>query len=159
MAKTPGRREHQPDRPARAPDNHHAGRRPHGRLLSVEGAHTRNERTRIPAPVRMMRPDELPAATLSFLHPALTSIPATTSYSPRLRAVIAQARSCPAVTVAPIARTDFLTAANRASYGPCVWDAARLRSATATSGHSDAARNSADRIDASLARQPARQAH
>jgi alkylation response protein AidB-like acyl-CoA dehydrogenase len=65
----------------------------------------------------MIRPDELPAATLAFLHPALTSIPAATSNSPRLRAVIAQARSCPAVTVTPKARTAFLTAAHQTSSG------------------------------------------
>ncbi len=99
MAKTPGRRDHQPGRPARAPDNHHAGRRSPGRLLSVEGAHARNERTCIPAPVRMVRPDELPAATLGFLHPALTST-TTTSHSPPAKAVdTAQYRSCPAVTI------------------------------------------------------------
>jgi hypothetical protein len=83
MPKTPGRRDNHPGRPVRAPDNHHAGRRPRERLLSVEGAHARNERTCIPAPVRMARPDELPAATLGFLHPALTSTPAaTSSHSP-----------------------------------------------------------------------------
>jgi hypothetical protein len=83
MPKTPGRRDNHPGRPVRAPDNHHAGRRPRERLLSVEDAHARNERTCIPAPVRMVRPDELPAATLGFLHPALTSTPAaTSSHSP-----------------------------------------------------------------------------
>jgi hypothetical protein len=37
------------------------------RLFSAEGTHARNERRCIPAPVRMVRPDELPAATLGFV--------------------------------------------------------------------------------------------
>jgi hypothetical protein len=48
--------------------------------------HAGNERTRIPAPVRMVRPDELPAATLGFLHPALTST-TTPSCSPPAKGV------------------------------------------------------------------------
>jgi hypothetical protein len=79
IAKTPGRRDHQLGRPGRAPDNHHAGRRFPGCLLSVEGAHSGNEHSYIPAPVRMVRPDELLAATLGFVHPALTG---TTAISP-----------------------------------------------------------------------------
>ena len=79
MAKTPDCRDNQPGRPVRAPDHHDAGRRLRERLLRVEDAHARNERTQIPAPVRMVRPDELPAATLGFLHPALTRVTATTS--------------------------------------------------------------------------------
>jgi hypothetical protein len=82
MAKTPDRRDNQPGRPVRAPHHHDAGRRLRERLLRVEDAHARNERTQIPAPVRMVRPDELPAATLAFLHPAPTRVTATTSHSP-----------------------------------------------------------------------------
>jgi hypothetical protein len=79
MAKTPGRRRHQPGRPVRAPDYHDAGRRLRERLPRVEDTHARNERTHIPAPVRMVRSDELPAETLGFLHPAPTRVTATTS--------------------------------------------------------------------------------
>jgi hypothetical protein len=117
MPKAPDHRDNHPSRPVRAPYHHDAGRRLRDRLLRVEDAHARNEGIEISSPVRMVRPDELSAATLGFLHSVLTSIPATTWYSPRLRAVIAQARSCPEVTVAPIARTDFLTAAHRTSSG------------------------------------------
>jgi len=114
MAQTPGRRDHQPGRPIWAPGHHHAGRRPPGRPLSVEGAHARNERTCIPAPVRMMRPDKLPAATIGFLHPALTRITAATSHSPPVaggnrRAVPFQ--PCRYGTFQS-QRTDFLTAAH-----------------------------------------------
>ena len=45
MPKTPGRRDHQPGWPVRAPYHHDAGRRLRERLLRVEDAHARNERT------------------------------------------------------------------------------------------------------------------
>jgi hypothetical protein len=74
MPKTPDRRDNHPGWPVRAPHHHDAGRRLRERPLRLEDAHARNERTQIPAPVRMIRPDELPAATLGFLHPALTGV-------------------------------------------------------------------------------------
>jgi hypothetical protein len=46
-------------------------------LFSTEGAQARNESVCIPAPVGMVRPDELPAAVPGFLHPALTDLAAT----------------------------------------------------------------------------------
>ena len=82
MAKTPDCRDNHPGRPVRAPHHHDAGRRLRQRLLRVEDAHARNERTCIPAPVRMVRPDELPAETLGFLHSALTRVTATASHCP-----------------------------------------------------------------------------
>jgi hypothetical protein len=74
MAKTPDRRNHQPGRPVRAPHHHDAGRRLRERPLRVEDAHARKERTQIPAPVRMIRQNELPAETLAFLHPAPSGV-------------------------------------------------------------------------------------
>ena len=63
-----------PDRPPSAPDDDHLGQRP-GILLmfGAEGAQTRDESIRVAAPVRMVRPDEVPAAapalsSLSFVH-------------------------------------------------------------------------------------------
>ena len=78
MAKSLGHRDRQPGQPD-------------GRLTTTtqaaarEGppqrrrAHARDEGIRITAPVRMIRPDELPAAPLGFRHPALTRATATTS--------------------------------------------------------------------------------
>ena len=69
MAKTPGRRDHQPGRPRPAPYHHHAGPwLPAALMLRVEDAHARDEAYRIPAPVRMICPDEIPAATPSLIH-------------------------------------------------------------------------------------------
>jgi hypothetical protein len=66
---------HQPGGPPPAPDNHYPGR-VRRRWVSSESSHAGDERIRIPAPVGMVRPDELPAPPLSFvhLHPPLPCI-------------------------------------------------------------------------------------
>ena len=67
FAKPPRHRDRLPDRPPSAPDDDHLGQRP-GILLmfGAEGAQTRDESIRVAAPVRMMRPDEVPAAVPPF---------------------------------------------------------------------------------------------
>jgi hypothetical protein len=74
VADAPGRRDNQPDRPRAAPDNPHPGQLS-GELLrpGIEGAQANGEHIRIPAPVRMMRSDEITAAapdfaSLGFIH-------------------------------------------------------------------------------------------
>jgi len=43
-------------------------------MLSGEGSQAGHEGLRIPAPVGMVGPDELPAPALGFFHPALTPV-------------------------------------------------------------------------------------
>ena len=58
----------QPDEPRPVRHNDHRGQRPIQLSICVERAQPRGEELRIAAPVRMMRPDELPAAPLSIFH-------------------------------------------------------------------------------------------
>ena len=57
-----------PDEPRPVRHNDHSGQRPIQLSICVERAQPRGEDLRIAAPVRMMRPDELPAAPLSIFH-------------------------------------------------------------------------------------------
>jgi hypothetical protein len=71
----PGQGGQQPNRPRPVSNHHHPRPRPRsqrGRLL-IETPQTRNENSRITTPVRMMRPDELPATALCLTHPNATS--------------------------------------------------------------------------------------
>jgi len=69
MAKPPGRCDHHPGQPRPAPHDHHPGPwLPAALMLGAEGAQARDETVRITAPVRMMRPDEIPAAAPSLIH-------------------------------------------------------------------------------------------
>jgi C-terminal domain found in long catalases len=72
MAYAPGGHGGQPDQPGPALDDDHLRQLSGGGLPSViEGAQTCGEEVRIPSPVRVMRPDELPAADfagLGFVH-------------------------------------------------------------------------------------------
>ena len=69
MAKPPGYRDHHPGWPRPAPHNHHPGLRLRAALLiHAKGTQARDENVRITAAVRMMRPDEIPAAALSITH-------------------------------------------------------------------------------------------
>ena len=69
MAKPPGRCDHHPDQPRPAPHDHHPGPwLPAALMLRAEEAQARGETVRITAPVRMMRPDEIPAAAPSLIH-------------------------------------------------------------------------------------------
>lgn len=74
MANPPTCHDNQPDPPRTTLDNHHFGQLPGLRLPSgTEGPQTRGKEIRIPAPVRMIRPDESPAAapefaSLGFVH-------------------------------------------------------------------------------------------
>ena len=74
MANPPVCHDNQPDQPRAALNNHHLGQLPGARLPSgIEGPQTRGKEVRIPAPVRMIRPDESPAAapefaSLGFVH-------------------------------------------------------------------------------------------
>jgi len=69
MSKPPGRRDHHPGQPRPAPHYHHPGPRLAAALmLRAEQAQARDETVRITASVRMMRPDEIPAAPLSLIH-------------------------------------------------------------------------------------------
>lgn len=74
MAEPPGRRDSQPGRPPPTSDHQHGRQRlTVGLVLGVEGPQARDEGIWITAPVRMMGPDELPAATpclvnLVFFH-------------------------------------------------------------------------------------------
>jgi hypothetical protein len=70
----PRHRGHEPGRPASMPDNHDGGRQVLGRRLSGEGSQARDESICIPAPIGMVRQDELPTAVLRFPHPALTGL-------------------------------------------------------------------------------------
>jgi len=46
-------------------------------VVRAEGAQARDEHVRVAAPVRMMRPDEIPAAPLSLVHlPAFSGVAA-----------------------------------------------------------------------------------
>ena len=55
------------------PDYHHPRRRFRGRPLGVERAQARDEALGIPAPVGVMRPDELPPEPPGFRRPLLTA--------------------------------------------------------------------------------------
>jgi hypothetical protein len=69
MAKPPGRCDHHPGQPRPAPhDNHPGPWLPAALMLRAEEAQARDETVRITAPVRMMRPDEIPAAAPSLIH-------------------------------------------------------------------------------------------
>ena len=69
MAKPPGHRDHHPGWPRPAPHNHHPGPRLRAAvLIHAKGTQARDENVRITAAVRMMRPDEIPAAALSITH-------------------------------------------------------------------------------------------
>ena len=69
MAKPPGRRDHHPGHPHPVLHDHHPGPRlPAALMLGAEGAQALGEHVRITAPVRMMRPDEIPAAAPSLIH-------------------------------------------------------------------------------------------
>jgi hypothetical protein len=57
-----------PDEPRPVRHYDHPGQRPIQLSICVERAQPRGEELRIAAPVRMMRPDELPAAPLSIFH-------------------------------------------------------------------------------------------
>lgn len=67
MAYAPGGHGDQPDQPGAALDDDHL-RQPSGVGLrsGIEGAQTCGEGVRIPSPVGVMRPDELPAAAPDF---------------------------------------------------------------------------------------------
>jgi hypothetical protein len=74
VAEPPRRGDRLPDRPPSAPDDNDLRQRP-GVLLrfGVEGAQSGDESIQVAAPVRMVRPDEVPAAapalsSLSFVH-------------------------------------------------------------------------------------------
>lgn len=75
MAYAPGGHGDQPDQPGAALDDDHLRQLSGIGLPSgIEGAQTCGEEVRIPSPVRVMRPDELPAAApdfagLGFVHP------------------------------------------------------------------------------------------
>jgi hypothetical protein len=63
----------QPGGPPPVPDHDHPGQ-VRASVLSGEGSQAGHEGIRIPAPVGMVGPDELPAPALGFLHPALTPV-------------------------------------------------------------------------------------
>lgn len=75
MAYAPGGHGDQPDQPGAALDDDHLRQLSGIGLRSgIEGAQTCGEEVRFPSPVRVMRPDELPAAApdfagLGFVHP------------------------------------------------------------------------------------------
>jgi hypothetical protein len=68
MAKPPGRCDYHPGQPRPAPHDHHPGPWLSAFMLRAEGAQARHETVRITAPVRMMRPDEIPAAAPGLIH-------------------------------------------------------------------------------------------
>jgi hypothetical protein len=67
VAEPPRCRDRHPDQPRVPPNDDHPGQRPGVLALpGIEGAQARDEEIRIPAQVRVMHPDEFPAAAPDF---------------------------------------------------------------------------------------------